>query len=135
MILSVEQSVLNSEIACWMTVSFPASACSNKRLLNISWALQVVEVREAVQKRVELLERTLVEMEATDALRDRASAVLKEEIAEMRRRELRGRVDLTYVKSVRPSPLPPFPRTIPATATLPTHLLRDLCVCYIVCCF
>lgn len=63
------------------------------------------ETSEAVQKRVALLERTLVEMEATDALRDRASAVLKEEIAEMRRRELRGRVDLTYVKSVRP-PLP-----------------------------
>ena len=34
------------------------------------------------------------------SLRDRASAVLKEEIAEMRRRETRGRVDLTYVKSV-----------------------------------
>ena len=56
-----------------------------------------------MQKRVTLLERTLAEMEETDRLRDRASAVLKEEIAEMRRRETRGRVDLTYVKSVRGS--------------------------------
>lgn len=54
-----------------------------------------------MQARVALLERTLVEMEATDTLRDRASAVLREELAEMRRRESRGRVDLTYVKSVR----------------------------------
>jgi hypothetical protein len=54
-----------------------------------------------MQKRVALLEKTLAEMEETDRLRDRASAVLKEELAEMRRRETRGRVDLTYVKSVR----------------------------------
>ena len=55
---------------------------------------------EALQRRVSLLEKTLAEMEATDRLRDRASAVLKEELAEMRRRETRGHVDLTYVKSV-----------------------------------
>ena len=56
---------------------------------------------DAMQTRVALLEKTLAEMEETDRLRDRASAVLKEELAEMRRRETRGRVDLTYVKSVR----------------------------------
>ena len=46
---------------------------------------------EAMQQRVALLKRTLAEMEETD----RALAVLKEEIAEMRRRETRDRVDLT----------------------------------------
>ena len=58
----------------------------------------------ALQRRVSLLEKTLAEMEETDRLRDRASAVLKEELAEMRRRETRGHVDLTYVKSVRFAP-------------------------------
>ena len=55
---------------------------------------------EALQRRVSLLEKTLAEMEETDRLRDRASAVLKEELAEMRRREKRGHVDVSYIKGV-----------------------------------
>ena len=54
-----------------------------------------------MQRRVLLLEKTLAEMEETDRLRDRASAVLKEELAEMRRRETRGQVSATYIKDVR----------------------------------
>jgi len=56
---------------------------------------------EALQQRVTLLEKTLAEMEETDRLRDRASAVLKEELTEMRRRENRGNVDVSYIKGVR----------------------------------
>lgn len=61
--------------------------------------------------------------------RDRAAAVLKQEVEEMQRREKRAAVDLTYVKgvlvsgfesnelSVRfPPPLPP-----PALAACPRH--------------
>jgi hypothetical protein len=36
----------------------------------------------------------------TERLRDRAAAILKEELAEMRRREKRADVDMTYVKDV-----------------------------------
>jgi len=60
---------------------------------------------EPLQRRVSLLEKTLAEMEETDRLRDRASAVLKEELLEMRRREKRGHVDVSYIKGVRRAPL------------------------------
>jgi hypothetical protein len=36
----------------------------------------------------------------TERLRDRAAAILKEELAEMRRREKRAEVDVNYVKDV-----------------------------------
>jgi hypothetical protein len=54
----------------------------------------------ALAARVAALEHEIVDSERTHALRDRASAVLKEEVAELRRQQKREAVDLEYVKAV-----------------------------------
>ncbi|KDD76266.1 hypothetical protein H632_c292p2, partial [Helicosporidium sp. ATCC 50920] len=50
--------------------------------------------------RARQLERALADSERTHQLRDRATAVLKEEIAELRRSARRDGVDVGYLKNV-----------------------------------
>lgn len=53
-----------------------------------------------LKERIAYLERELADSEKTHALRDKATSVLKEEIAELYRQEKRSAVDIDYVKNV-----------------------------------
>mmetsp|Transcript_17584 Transcript_17584/g.52817 ORF Transcript_17584/g.52817 Transcript_17584/m.52817 type:complete len:298 (-) Transcript_17584:984-1877(-) len=55
---------------------------------------------DTLQRQLDAMRKDLADRQHTEKLRDRAAAVLKQEVEEMQRREKRAAVDLTYVKGV-----------------------------------
>jgi len=70
--------------------------CINFRAAQNPRAGELEELRQQLRA----IQKDLEDRQRTEALRDKAAAVLKEELSEMRRREKRTTVDLTYVKDV-----------------------------------
>jgi chromosome segregation ATPase len=60
----------------------------------------VLNAGASLEEQIKVLEAELTDSERTHALRDTATAVLKDEIAELRRQQKRAEVDIDYLKAV-----------------------------------